>query len=123
MPDSIALALPKQGNAALALKGAEAMKIREDQNRIQSLRQVSRSKADEAKIDQVAEEFEAVFISQMLEHMFAGIETDETFGGGHAEDVYRSLLVDEYGKLIAKTGGIGVADHVKREMLTLQEVE
>lgn len=81
------------------------------------------SKAQMDKIDQKAEDFEAVFLSQMMSHMFEGIETDENFGGGHGEDMVKSMLTDEYGKLIARTGGIGVADYVKREMLTLQEVQ
>lgn len=79
--------------------------------------------ASESKMDQVAQEFEAQFISQMLESMFSGLETDGPLGGGQAEDTYRSMLLDEYGKLISRSGGIGVADHVKREMLRLQEVE
>ena len=73
------------------------------------------------KTDVAAQEFEAVFISQMLTQMWAGVETDGMFGGGHAEDIYRSLLIDEYGKVIAQQGGLGIADHVKAEMLALQE--
>jgi Rod binding domain-containing protein len=80
-------------------------------------------KATEAQITAKAEEFEAVFLSQMLSHMFDGIETDEMFGGGHGEDAYKSMMVEEYGKIIAKTGGIGVADHVKAEMIRLQEMQ
>jgi flagellar protein FlgJ len=75
------------------------------------------------RMDEVAREFEAQFISQMLESMFAGIETEGPLGGGEAEGTYRSMLTTEYGKLISRAGGIGVADHVKREMLRLQEVE
>ncbi len=79
--------------------------------------------ASPEKMDEVAKEFEAQFISQMLESMFSGIETDGPMGGGEAESTYRSMLTNEYGKLISRAGGIGVADHVKREMLRLQEVE
>ena len=75
------------------------------------------------KMDAAAQDFEAVFISQMLEHMFDGVETNEMFGGGEAEDIYRSMMIDEYGKMMSKTGGIGLADHVKRQLLTLQETE
>ena len=53
--------------------------------------------------------------------MFAGIKTDALFGGGPAEDIYRSLLVEEYGKAISRAGGIGIADQVQREILALQE--
>jgi Rod binding domain-containing protein len=45
------------------------------------------------------------------------------FGGGKGEEMYRSLLVEEYGKTIAKAGGVGIADQVKAEMLKLQEVK
>lgn len=80
-------------------------------------------KATEAQIAAKAEEFEAVFLSQMLSHMFEGIETSETFGGGHGEDAYKSMMTEEYGKILARTGGIGVADHVKAEMIRLQEMQ
>ncbi len=79
------------------------------------------SLADE-QVRRAAEEFEAVFISQMLAPMFEGLETDELFGGGPGEDIYRSILVEEYGKAIARSGGIGIADAVQREILRLQEV-
>ncbi len=68
-----------------------------------------------------AEEFEAMFLSQMFGHMFEGIKTDGPFGGGHAERMYRSLLVDEYGKAMAHAGGIGIADQVMKEILRNQE--
>jgi Rod binding domain-containing protein len=79
------------------------------------------SLADE-QVRRAAEEFEAVFISQMLAPMFEGLESDQLFGGGPGEDIYRSILVEEYGKAIARSGGIGISDAVQREILRLQEV-
>ena len=70
-----------------------------------------------------AQEFEASFLSQMLQPMFANLSAAKPFGGGTGEDMWRSLQVDEYGKAIAQKGGIGLADSVFREMLKLQEVE
>lgn len=81
------------------------------------------SPAQMQKIDETAQDFEAVFLSQMLEHMFEGVNTNVVTGGGEAEDIYQSMMVEEYGKIIARRGGIGLADHVKRQLLTLQEVE
>ena len=72
-------------------------------------------------VRRAAEEFEAVFIAQMLAPMFEGLETDELFGGGAGEDIYRSVLVEEYGKSIARAGGIGLSDTIQREILRLQE--
>jgi flagellar protein FlgJ len=68
-----------------------------------------------------AEDFEAMFVAQMLGSMFEGIETDGLFGGGHGEEVFRSLLIDEYGKVIARAGGIGLADTVQRQIIAMQE--
>ena len=70
-----------------------------------------------------AESFEAFFISQMLADMFSGVETDPLFGGGPGETVFRSLMIDEYGKSVASTGGIGIADSVLREIVRLQEAD
>lgn len=77
--------------------------------------------ATDAQVTKVAQEYEGVFLSEMLKHMFEGVKTDDTFGGGHGEDMYRSFMTEEYGKMIVKTGGIGVADHVKAEMIRMQE--
>lgn len=98
----------------------------------QSMAAVQTSKANDAtsalrepknikEIDAAAKEFESVFISQMLEHMFAGVETDPVFGGGQSEKIYRSMQVQEYGKIITEAGGIGVTDAIKAEMIKLQE--
>ena len=78
---------------------------------------------DMAKIEKTAENFEAFFITKMMESMFEGISTDGMFGGGYAEKIYRSMLLDEYGKAMAKTGSIGVKDEVMRSILEMQEME
>ena len=75
------------------------------------------------KAEEAAQDFEAFFLSRMLETMFEGISTDGMFGGGHAEKIYRSMLLDEYGKAMAKTGSIGVKDEVMRSILEMQEME
>lgn len=69
----------------------------------------------------VAEDFEAVFISEMIRPMFENIQTEEPFGGGPAEDIWRNMQIDEYGKAIAKTGGIGIADAVMDQLIRMQE--
>ncbi len=79
--------------------------------------------ANGEKIDALAKEFEAQFISQMMSAMFETVDAKQALGGSESEEMYRSLLVDEYGKIISRTGGIGVADQVKRIMIHQQEVE
>lgn len=73
------------------------------------------------EIRKVAESFEAMFLNEMFGQMWASVPVDETFGGGHAEEVFRGVLVDEYGKLTARSGGLGIADAVERELIRMQE--
>ena len=68
----------------------------------------------------VAEEFEAVFLGQVLKPMFDTVPTDGPFGGGFSEGMWRALQVDEYGKAIARSGGIGISDAVLRQILEMQ---
>ncbi len=67
-----------------------------------------------------AQEFEAFFVAQMFQYMFAGIEQDTLFGGGPGEEMFKSLLLQEYGTEIARSGGLGLADQVMRELIEIQ---
>jgi len=68
-----------------------------------------------------AKEFESVFISQFLGSMFSGIPTDGPMGGGEGEEMFRSMMVNEYGKSIEARGGFGLASAVARQLLKHQE--
>ncbi len=81
---------------------------------------IKNASLSEQKAEAAAKEFEAVYISQMLTHMFSGIETDGMFGGGNAENIYQSMMIDEYGKLLSRNGGIGLSGAVKSEIIALQ---
>jgi peptidoglycan hydrolase FlgJ len=83
--------------------------------------QAPQATANAAAAKKAAEDFESVFLAQMLNQMFDGISTDGPFGGGQGEAMFRSLMMDEYGKQIASQGGIGLADAVTRQLLATQE--
>jgi Rod binding domain-containing protein len=72
------------------------------------------------QIRATAEDFEAVFLAQMVEQMM-GETTETSFGGGPGEAAFKSMLNEEFAKVMAKAGGIGLADALAREMLALQE--
>jgi len=80
----------------------------------------ARSGIDIKKAEKAAEEFEAVFIAEMMKPMFEGIKHDGPFGGGKGEEVFHGMLVQEYGKLIAQTGSVGIADNIKDTMIQMQ---
>ena len=74
-------------------------------------------------VRKTAKDFEAFFLTQMMEYMFEGIATDGPFGGGFSEGIFRSFMLQEYGKNHSKAGGIGIADAVMREIISLQEIQ
>ena len=74
------------------------------------------------QIDKTSQDFESMFVGQMLDQMFGETEGDDMFGDSDTSDVYRGMMVDQFGKEIAQAGGIGIAAYVKQELLKLQEV-
>ena len=76
---------------------------------------------DLEKTRQAVQDFEAFFISQTFEQMYATVPVNETFGGGNAEKIFRSMMIDEYGKMTAKSGGIGLTDQIMTQILRQQE--
>lgn len=75
------------------------------------------------KIRKTAEDFEAVFIAEMFKPMFDTISTEGMFSGGAAEGIWRSMMVQEFGKSVAQQGGLGLADHIQAAMLRMQETQ
>jgi Rod binding domain-containing protein len=74
------------------------------------------------RIRETAEEFEGIFLSTLMQTMFANLETDGPFGGGKSEEMYQSMMVEQYGAAVARNGGIGIADAITRQMLAYQEM-
>ncbi|HUJ45519.1 MAG TPA: rod-binding protein [Rhizomicrobium sp.] len=67
-----------------------------------------------------AQQFEGVFVSEFLGSMFEGVSTDGPFGGGQGEAMFRSLMLDEYGKQIANRGGLGIASAIQTQLMKHQ---
>ncbi|PLX45154.1 MAG: hypothetical protein C0605_01355 [Hyphomicrobiales bacterium] len=82
----------------------------------------TRLPANAAEAKKTAREFEQVFLSTYLETMFSGVKTEAPFGGGSGENIFRSLLLNEYAGEMTGSGGIGIADQVYREMIKMQEI-
>jgi Rod binding domain-containing protein len=74
-----------------------------------------------AKAWATAQDFEAVFLNAMMQHMFTGMEGEGPLGGKGAAGVWRSFLTQEYAKTFVKSGGVGLADHVYRSLIAQQE--
>ena len=73
------------------------------------------------RLRQQAEELEAVFLNTLVSEMFTSIDTDSEFGGGYAEETWRSMQSEQFAAALAKSGGIGIADQIMANLLTAQE--
>lgn len=63
-----------------------------------------------------AREFEAVMLQQSFEQMFKGVKAPAAGGGGHAERMWQSLMVEEMARSVAHAGGVGIADSIVKEI-------
>jgi Rod binding domain-containing protein len=72
-------------------------------------------------VDAAAKDFEAMFVGEMLSHMFEGVKSDSMFGGGKGEEMFKGLLISEYGKKIAEGKGLGISDQIKGMMIQMQQ--
>lgn len=78
---------------------------------------------NQQKIKAAGDEFEAVYLSQMMDLMFSKIETDPMFGGGKGEEVFRSMMMVEYGRNMVKAGGVGLSASIQQQLLKYQEAQ
>jgi flagellar protein FlgJ len=70
----------------------------------------------------VAQEFEAVFLAQVLARINQSLGSDQDNGETVDQGIFHDMFNDEIAKLISRSGGVGVADAVLKEMLKAQEV-
>ncbi len=65
---------------------------------------------DEAK--ETARKFEAMFLSQVVEEMIKTVDVGD-YGGGEAEEKWRSFLASAVADQIAEQGGTGIAQTIE----------
>lgn len=86
-------------------------------------RHIEALKNKELSAEQAGEEFEGLVLGFLLNTMFSTVEVNPLTGGGSAEETYRGLLIEEYGKAVTASGGLGIAEQVTRQLMQLQVVE
>lgn len=72
------------------------------------------------QVKEAANDFEALFVSEMLSNMSNSVEPDPLFGGGDAEDTWKGMMNQEIGKEVARSGGIGLSDDIMAKMIEMQ---
>ncbi len=66
----------------------------------------------------VSQDFEALFVGMMMKSMRATVGKDKLTNGGHGEEVYRSMLDQEYAAASVKRGGgLGLAKVIEKDII------
>lgn len=100
----------------LAASQREASVTTQAKDRVANL-----SSHDRAKVAELAEQFESIFINTMFQAMRKTVPKSDMFGGGNAEDIFRNMLDSEYAKVMAAGRSTGLADVIEKDLLKAME--
>lgn len=68
-------------------------------------------------LKKVSQDFEALFLKKLFDEMDKTVDRKNSlFDGGNAEEIFRGMLNDERAKSISKSGGIGLADLIYKQL-------
>jgi flagellar protein FlgJ len=72
------------------------------------------------QIHKVSQDFEAIFVGMMMKSMRTTVGNDKLTGGGHGEEVFRSMLDQEYAAAAAKRNSLGLAPMIEKDIIRQQ---
>ncbi|MFQ5705969.1 MAG: transglycosylase SLT domain-containing protein [bacterium] len=73
-------------------------------------------KHSHGSLRKAAQNFEAFFLTQLLQTMRKSIPNSNLFGKGQSGDIYKSLFDEKIAEAVASKGGIGLADIIIEDL-------
>ena len=105
---------PGTSGAARALERAQS--LAQQSAGISGSTSASAGGEEQSRLEQVSEDFEALFVQQMLGSMRETLNKEnDLFYGGMAQDHFQDMLYKEYAKMIAKRGDFGIAEMIQSQ--------
>ncbi len=77
---------------------------------------VTKDVSDDAKLREAANDFEAIFIQQMLKTMRKTSFESDLLPKSEGEKVFQSLLDEQYALLSAKSGSLGLSEMIYQQL-------
>lgn len=74
--------------------------------------------SDDIKLREAANEFEAIFVQQMLETMRKTSLEANLIPKSEGEKVFQSMLDEHYSKVMAKTGSLGLGEMIYKQLMS-----
>ena len=72
--------------------------------------------SDDAKLREAANDFEAIFIQQMLKTMRKTSFESDMLPKSEGEKVFQSLLDEQYAQISAKSGSLGLGEMIYQQL-------
>ena len=72
---------------------------------------------DDAKLREAANDFEAIFIQQMLKTMRKTSFESDLLPKSEGEKVFQSLLDEKYAQISAKSGSLGLGEMIYQQLI------
>jgi flagellar protein FlgJ len=69
------------------------------------------------KLYSACQELESVFLNKVLDSMRQAIPRGEFTGHSFATDTFESMLYTEYARSMSKTGSLGIADIIYKQLI------
>jgi flagellar protein FlgJ len=80
------------------------------------------SPAQVGHLREQAKDLEGIFLNTLMKEMFASLKTDESaMGGGFAEETWRGMQAEQMADVLARSGGVGLADALLPDLIAAQE--
>jgi len=86
--------------------------------RMDQFRQIpdAKGKTDDARLREASNEFEAIFIQQMLKTMRKTSLESDFIKKSEGEKIFRSMLDEQYAILSAKSGRLGLGEMIYQQL-------
>jgi flagellar protein FlgJ len=80
-----------------------------------------KTNAEDVKLNKACKDFESLMVQQMLSKMRASIPKSDLFGSKDKEEIFQSMLDEEYAKGVAESGSLGLGDMLYAQLATLKK--
>ncbi len=69
------------------------------------------------EVEELASQFESIFMNLLLKSMRSTVGKSELMNGGNAEEIYQSMLDNEYAIAMAKSSKSSFSEALKQQLL------
>lgn len=84
--------------------------------KLDQLKRQTKASKDERQLKEACQDFEAIFIKQLLDGMRKTVPRTELFERTLGEEIFEDMLYTEYAKIMSRRGSLGIADLLFKQL-------